>query len=153
MEVNEAIAEMLAIVAKLRERHPHRCFTLDGRLVGDFGEVLAEREYDLRLTDKMEHHHDGTTPDGRRVQVKATMQESLTFPADHIPDYYLGLKIHTDGTPEEVFNGPGHIIGAAIAHRKKPKNNLHSVSLNILKRLTATVTPADRIPNRTPTNP
>ena len=60
------------------------------QLVGDLGEVLVETKYDLELFNKIEPHHDGKTPDGRLVQIKATMKDSLTFPVGHTPDYYLG---------------------------------------------------------------
>jgi hypothetical protein len=49
------------------------------------------------------------TADGRKVQIKATMKESVTFPWGDAPDYYIGLKILEDGTPLEVYNGPGAI--------------------------------------------
>ena len=26
------------------------------------------------------------------------MKNSLTYPADHVPNYYLGVQIHSDGT-------------------------------------------------------
>jgi len=32
------------------------------------------------------------------------MQNGLTFPSDHVPNYYLGLKIHRDGRLEKIFN-------------------------------------------------
>ena len=65
--------------------------------------------YDVTLLDGLAKHHDATTADGRRVQIKATMQRHLTFPCDHSPDYYLGIVIHRDGSFSEVFNGPGWV--------------------------------------------
>lgn len=148
MNIDDAVKQMLGIVAKLRETHPKKRFTLDGRLVGDLGEILAEGIYRLRLHETLTAHHDATADDGRLVQIKATMQESLTFPADHVPNYYLGLKIHPDGSTQELFNGPGSVVWEEIKHRKPPKNNLHSVSFHILKRANGKVEPKDRIPRR-----
>ena len=143
--IPEAVKRLLQIVNQLRSTYPKKRFTLDGRLVGDLGEVLVEAVYDLELYGGLRRHHDGITPDGRQVQIKATMQNSLTFPVDHIPDYYLGIKINGDGTFREVFNGPGRIAGEAVKDRKPTKTNLHSVSISILERLNGKVLDRDRI--------
>jgi hypothetical protein len=96
--IPDAVRQMLAIVKKLVAAYPKRKFTLDGRLVGDIGEVLVEEAYELDLFADGKKHHDAECPDGRLVQIKATMKKSLTFPADHVPNYYLGVQIHPDGT-------------------------------------------------------
>jgi hypothetical protein len=119
--IPEAVEQLLKIVQELREAYPKKRFTLDGRLVGDLGEVLAEQEYDIQIFEDIQRHHDAVTSDGRYVQIKATMQKSLSFPADHIPAYYLGIQINTDGTVTEVFNGPGIIAAKTIQNRKHPK--------------------------------
>jgi len=146
--VPEAVAEMLAIVKRLCEAYPHKKFTLDGRLVGDIGEVLVEDTYDVQLFRDMKKHHDAECSDGRLVQIKATMKKSLTFPADHIPDYYLGVQLGPDGQLTEIFNGPGAIAWKAVKDRATPKTNLHSVSVATLRKLQAEVSKEDRIPPR-----
>ena len=146
--IPEAIKQLLKIVQELREIYPKKRFTLDGRLVGDLGEVLAEQQYDLQVFKGIKKHHDARTSDGRFVQIKATMQKKLTFPVDHIPDYYLGIQIHVDGTISEVFNGPGRIAWEAISSRNPPKTNLHSVLISTLKRLNSRVREEDRILTR-----
>ena len=150
MRIISAVKQMLAIVARLQKSHPKKRFSLDGRLVGDLGEILAEEKYQLTIYDKLVAHHDATTSRGKLVQIKTTMQNSLTFPADHVPHYYLGLKIHPDGRLEEIYNGPGSIIWKEIKHRKRPKNNLHSVSFTILERANRKVRASDRIKKRSP---
>ncbi len=139
---------MLAIVERLCAAYPHKKFTLDGRLVGDIGEILVEEAYELKLFPDMKKHHDGETSDGRLVQIKATMKGHLTFPADHIPNYYLGVKVEADGTFVEVFNGPGAVAWEAIKGRAKPKTNLHSIGISTLLQLQERVPPAERIPLR-----
>ena len=146
--IAEAVHRLLEVVAELQLAHPHKKFTLDGRLVGDIGEVLVAAAYDADPLDGLPKHHDAQTSDGRLVQIKATMKDALTFPASHVPDFYLGIKIHQDGTFEEVFNGPGAIAQQAIAKRQHPKTNLHSVSVSALKALQAQVPTEDRIPKR-----
>lgn len=137
----------LETVDILHKKYPKKDFTLDGRLVGDLGEVLVEENYDVKLFDGLSKHHDGITSDGRLVQIKATMKNSLTYPVDHIPDYYLGIKIHPDGTFTEIFNGPGAIAAEALNNRKPTKTNLHSLSLSALKKLNEKVEITQRIKN------
>ena len=144
--IPDAISQMLRIVDRLRAAYPKKKFTLDGRLVGDLGECLVEDTYDVKLFEDLKKHHDGSTSDGKQVQVKATMQDSLTFPVDHIPDYYLGIQIHQDGTFTEIFNGPGSIAQETIKDRKPTKTNLHSVAIAALKKLNEKVKPSERIP-------
>ena len=146
--IPDAISQMLRVVDQLRDAYPKKKFTLDGRLVGDLGESLVENSYDVTLFEDLKARHDGKTSDGRLVQIKATMQSSLTFPADHSPDYYLGIQIHRDGTFTEVFNGPGPVAQEATKGRKPAKNNQHSITLTALKKLNETVKPSERIPRR-----
>jgi hypothetical protein len=143
-----AVKQMLAIVEKLCAGYPHKKFTLDGRLVGDIGEVLVEDAYDLKPYPDIKKHHDAECPDGRLVQIKATMKKSLTFPADHVPNYYLGVQVGADGTFVEIFNGLGAIAWEAVKNRAKPKTNLHSVPVGVLIKLQKQIRPEDRIPLR-----
>jgi len=146
--IPKAIKQLLQITQQLHTKYPKRRFTLDGRLVGDLGEVLAEVKYDIELYDGLQKHHDAKVSDGRQVQIKATMKDSLTFPVDHVPDYYLGVKIEHDGTLTEIFNGPGSVASEAVKNRQPTKTNLHSVHINTLKRLNEEVNSGDKIPRR-----
>lgn len=146
--VPDAIKQLLQIVEQLHIAHPKKKFTLDGRLIGDLGETLVEGAYDVDIFEKLEKHHDGITSDGRLVQVKATMKKDLTFPASHVPECYLGIQIHPDGTFSEIFNGPGNIAAQAVKHRHLPKTNLHSISITALRKLNEQVVEEDRIPKR-----
>ena len=146
--IPEAVKQMLAIVERLCKAYPKKRFTLDGRLVGDIGEVLVEDAYDLTLFEDVKKHHDAECSDGRLVQIKATMKKNLTFPADHVPNYYLGVMVGADGTFVEVFNGPGAIAWEAVKGRSKPKTNLHSISVVALQKLQSKVAKQDRIPLR-----
>ncbi|WP_261894507.1 DUF6998 domain-containing protein [Vibrio cyclitrophicus] len=149
MEIHHAVKEMLKIVEALQKQYSQKKFTLDGRLVGDLGEILVEKDYDLELYPGLEKHHDGKTPDGRKVQIKTTMKNSLTFPVDHTPEYYIGIKILPDGSYYEVFNGPGSVAGKAVKNRKPTKNNLHSITLSALEKLSKSVSTQDRIQRKT----
>ena len=144
--IKKAIIELLEIVKRLKSIYPFKEFTLDGRLVGDLGEVLAEQVYDIKLYKRMSPHYDGVSSDGRKVQIKAMMKDALTFPADHVPDYYLGIRILETGKIEEIYNGPGSIIwNNILKERKKPKTNLHNIGIKRLKKLSTIINSGDRI--------
>ena len=143
-----ALKQLQAIVTDLQHSYPKKRFTLDGRLVGDLGEVLAESVYDIKLFTGLEKHYDAISSDGRLVQIKTTLKDSLTFPCDHIPDYYLGIKIHPDGSCQEIFNGPGEIAHELVKNRKQTMTNLHSITIESLLRQNETVREVDRVPER-----
>jgi hypothetical protein len=148
--MRESITEGLALIFRgidhLRGAFPNRAFTIDGRLVGDIGEVIAALDYDLTLDSISRPDHDACSGNGRRVQVKATFKDSLTFKT--CPDCYLGFKLYPDGRYEEIFNGPGRIILERYANRKGIGTQLLSFPITELRALSAKVAPADRIPKR-----
>jgi hypothetical protein len=141
-----ALSSIFAGIRLLKEAFPQKEFTIDGRLVGDIGEVIAALEYDLQLYDGVVPGHDGQTSDGRRVQVKATFKNALTFTT--VPDYYLGFKLYEDGRHEVVYNGPGQAIFERYAHRKDIGQKLLSFPIAELRKLSDEVAPHDRIPER-----
>ena len=146
--ISTHVKKLIAEVKALHEAYPQRRFTLDGRLVGDIGEVLAEQRYRLELNAGQTKHHDAVSASGRKVQIKTTMKDSLTFPADHTPQYYLGLKVNENGEMEEVYNGPARHIQTDLKDRKRPKNGLHSISVRKLRQLSALIPPHDRVEKR-----
>lgn len=144
--IQDALANIFAGIQQLKQALPGKAFTIDGRLVGDIGEALVQRDYDVTLYEGVAKHYDGETSDGRKVQIKATFKDALTF--RKVSDYYIGIKIFEDGTYEEIFNGPGHIIAAEFAHRNGFGERLLLFPNKRLKALNATVKPADRIQQR-----
>ncbi len=146
--IPDALEQLQTIVTALQQSYPQKSFTLDGRLVGDLGEVLAESVYDIKLFTGLEKHYDAICSDGRLVQIKTTLKDSLTFPCDHIPDYYLGIKILPNGSCLEIFNGPGTVAYELVKNRKPTKTNLHSISIKNLLKQNETVRNADRVSKR-----
>ena len=120
MTKKEIIASALKLIFQginqLKSNFHGKEFTIDGRLVGDIGEVIAALGYDVKLYEVLEEGHDGKTSDGRRVQIKATFKDQLTFKT--VPDYYLGFKLYESGRHDEIYNGPGHYIFNRYSHRK-----------------------------------
>jgi hypothetical protein len=141
--ITKALEHIFQGIEQLRDAFPEKAFTIDGRLVGDIGEVIAALAYDIELYEVQQPCHDGETPDGRKVQVKATFKDSLTFKT--IPDYYLGFKLFHDGRHEEIFNGPGRIIFERYRHRKGIGETLLSFPIDELKKLSGMVPESERI--------
>ena len=144
--ISEALSLIFQGITKLKELFPQKAFTIDGRLVGDIGEVLATLEYDVMLYPVQTPGHDGITSDGRQVQVKATFQNSLTMTA--VPEMYLGLKLSPDGSHREVFNGPGSVIALAFAHRAGIGEQQLSFSVAALLNLSEQVPAAQKVARR-----
>lgn len=146
----KAISYSLALIFQgiegLRNAFKDRQFTIDGRLVGDIGEVIASLEYDIALDEISQPGYDGTTSDGRRVQIKATFKDQLTFKT--VPDYYLGFKLNPDGTYEEVYNGPGNRIFEQFSHRKGIGLVLLSFPNSELRKISKNIPEDKRIPKR-----
>ncbi len=144
--IDKALYNIFKSIDDLRKTFPQKAFTIDGRLVGDVGEVIATLYYDVKLHTVQQADHDGESSDGRKVQIKATFKDSLTFRT--IPDYYLGLKLFPDGRYEEIYNGPGRIIYQHYKHRKGIGEKLLSFPIVGLKKLSVLVSPTDRIKKR-----
>lgn len=145
------IQEALKLIFEGIERLQKCCdgsrkFTIDGRLVGDIGEIIAEREFAIELDKVSRPHHDAKTLDERDVQIKATFQNSLTFTV--APVLYIGLKLYKDGTHEVVYNGPGHLIADAYQHRKGIGQKLLSFPIARLRDLSASIDDRNRVPRR-----
>lgn len=145
MDIQKAIQQLCKITTKLKNTHKSKKFTLDGRLVGDLGEVLAEENYKITLFNKIKHLYDATTFDNKMVQIKASFKNMLTFPTDHVPELFLGLKINSDGSFDEIYNGPGKYIKALIGKRKSPYNRLHLLPLKKLSEISARIPQKEKI--------
>jgi hypothetical protein len=144
--ISDALSLIFKGIAHLKVAFPHREFTIDGRLVGDIGEIIAALEYDLILNTVSLPGHDAVTPDGRLVQIKATFKDQLTFKT--VPEYYLGFKLYADGRHEEVYNGSGDIIYKRYSTRKGIGRTLLSFPILELRRLSASVEQAARVSRR-----
>jgi len=132
------IQELLIITRKLNERY-NRSFTLDGRLVGDIGEVLAAEKYGLKLFTENNYKHDAIqVKTGRLIQIKASFKGNSYFPYSYVPEYFLSIQVHENGEISEFFNGPGSFIKEHyIVERglKSYKKVYYTLSKGVLMRL------------------
>ena len=143
----ETIRRLYDIVGELEREYSdkHRHFTLDGHLIGSIGEVYAAETYGIKLFTSSTPTHDGTAPDGKLVQVKATQRMYVGIGDE--PDYLIVLKIDEQGRIKEVYNGPGNLVWKLFAKRKRPKNGQYQVSLAKLQQLNNEIPSEERIRN------
>lgn len=111
----QEIKELLAITKKLKDKYIHlnKQFSLDGKLVGDIGEVLVAEKYGIQLYEENKAVYDGfEIATERKVQIKASFKNYSYFPygVDKLPDYFLSVNILEDGDLEELYNGPGSYL-------------------------------------------
>ena len=92
-----AIADLVAARNKLRAHYASAGlkFTLDGNLVGDLGEAIAVELFGLQLVEaRSTAGIDGRAPDGRTVQVKASMpNQDLTLWPGQFVDVVLDAGV------------------------------------------------------------
>ncbi|MCH3881705.1 DUF6998 domain-containing protein [Tenacibaculum aquimarinum] len=142
------IKELLAITKRLREKYKlqKKNFTLDGKLVGDIGEVLVSEKYGIELYSDNFITHDGfEIATDRKVQIKASFHGYSYFPDFPIPDYFISVNILENGELEELFNGPGQfIVDEYIVKRGLKKQKEYTLSKNILKDLSEKVPLKDK---------
>lgn len=134
-------------VSTLKELFPSKKagFTLDGRLVGDMGEVVAEELFQIQLYEKLEKYYDAATTyePMRKVQIKATFKKHLTY--NHRPDYYIGIKLFENGKFKVIYNGPGKYIHDTYKHRKHIGKKLLLFPINRLEELSSKIDDSERI--------
>jgi len=138
------VRELYAIQSRLREAFPSRRFSLDGKLVGDLGEVIAAERYGLKLVDNPSTKgHDAIRIDTdgtrRRVEIKATQVETdrpvIAFSPTVLedpPDELIVLVIQLDGSVEEAYNGPASPI---LAELRGSGDKQRQISLATLRRI------------------
>ncbi len=135
------IKELYKITNELEQSYPGRKFTPDGHLVGSIGEVIVAEHYGLILLPNSTKTHDALSGDGKQVQIKATQVKSVSISLQ--PDYIIVIKLFSDGSWEEVYNGPGKPVWENAG--KMQKNGQRTISLSKLKNLMDTVKKKDMI--------
>lgn len=123
---------------------PGRHFTPDGHMVGSIGECLVADAYGLELKTASNKGFDATARDGKEVEIKATQSKSVAFRSE--PQHTIIIKILPNGTFEEAYNGPGHLVWKQFEGRKLPSNGQFQISLNKLKELNKQVSDFSRVP-------
>lgn len=138
------VRELYATVNELETMFPGSHFTPDGHMVGSLGECLVADAYNLDLMMASNKGFDAVTEDGLEVEIKATQSNSVAFRSQ--PQHTIIIKILTDGTFEEIYNGPGVLVWEQFKGKRLPSNGQFQISLNKLRQLNQTVAQADRVP-------
>lgn len=138
------VKRLYATVTELESMFPDRHFTPDGHMVGSLGECLVVDAYDLELMPASSKGYDAISKTGTKVEIKATQSKSVAFRSE--PEHTIVIKIHSDGSFEEIYNGPGDIVWEQFSGKQLPSNGQFQISLNKLKTLNESVNNGQRIP-------
>jgi len=147
-QIPEPIRDIVIARDRLRAlyRSSALTFTLDGNLLGDIGEAVAQQLFGIELASRNTRTVDGYAPDGRSVQVKAGA--SLNGPAfrntDLRADHLIVIRFDLQQLVGEVlYNGPEEPIVRLL-----PPNfsGQRTVSLNRIRAINETVEPTARLP-------
>lgn len=84
---------------------PKLNFPLDGRLVGDIGELLAAMKLGITIQNRQKTGFDGTDIQGRNVEIKTTFKDSFAF--RKIAEQVICIKLHGSTHWEIIYDGPG----------------------------------------------
>ena len=125
----DKIKELYKITNELESSYPGRKFTIDGHLVGSIGEVIVAEYYGLALLHNSSETHDAVSADGKYVQIKATQINRIAISSE--PEYLIVIKLFSDGSWEEVYNGPGKPVWDNAG--KMQKNGQRPISLSKLR--------------------
>lgn len=103
MQEQSDALEVLAI-----ENGIDRKFTLDGRLIGDIGELIAAMNLGISLTKTQKTGYDGIDSKGRQVEIKTTQTNFFAF--RKIAQRVICIKLHDTTHYEVIYDGPGKIL-------------------------------------------
>lgn len=137
----DKIKELYKITNELERCYPGRKFTIDGHLAGSIGEVIVAEHYGLDLLPNSTKTHDAKTKDGKMVQIKATQVKGIAISSE--PDYLIVIRLLSDGSWDEIYNGPGKPIWENAG--KMQKNGQRPISLSKLRSLMNSVEIKDMI--------
>lgn len=150
--MKEELTILFDTIARLQNKfiHYQKSFTLDGKLVGDIGEVLVAEHYGLTLYKNNEHQHDGylTNSPDKKVQIKASFNNYFYFPKNlsKIPEYFIAVQLSKEGTFEEIYNGTGKLVyDNLLSHLPTERKNNYRLSVSKLKELNTSILNLDKI--------
>ena len=131
------IKQLYKTVAELERMFPGRHFTPDGHMVGSIGECLVADAYGLDLMVASNKNYDAVSIDGKKVEIKATQAKSVAFRSE--PEHTIVIRIRTDGTVEEIYNGPNSLVWRQFAWKQLPSNGQYQISISKLRVLSQAV--------------
>ena len=139
--LSDKIKQLYKITNELEQAYPGRKFTVDGHLVGSIGEVIVAEHYGLSLLPNSTKTHDAVSKEGKQVQIKATQVKGIAISSE--PDYLIVIRLLSDGSWEEIYNGPGRAAWDNAG--KMQKNGQRPISLSKLRNLMGSIDIKDKI--------
>jgi len=139
----QLIRSIYSVVNELEMMFPGRPFTPDGHMVGSIGECVAAYHYGLELMSPSNTGFDARKGNVK-VEIKATQSDRILLRSE--PPHLLVLKLHKDGSFQEIYNGPGAQVWDLVKSKRRPANGQYQVSLSQLRRLMERVTENERLP-------
>jgi len=150
--MREEIEALFGIIEVLKDKYKqhNKKFTLDGKLVGDIGEVLVAEYYGLTLYGDNNHTHDGfvTGYENKQVQIKASFNDYFYFTKDleRKPKYFIAVQLNQDGSFEEIYSGKGELLfNKLCSHLRPDRKYPYRLSVKKLKELNNSEENIDRI--------
>jgi hypothetical protein len=109
-EIDRAVASLV----KWETASPHvksghrkaKKFTADGRMIGDIGEVLAERFFQIRLEKNQKAGYDAVLEKDEQIRVEIKVTRHQRFQFRKVAQRLIVLALQRDRV-EVVFNGFG----------------------------------------------
>lgn len=144
------LKKLISITKSLKKKYD-RNFPLDGRLVGDIGEILVQKQFLVDLLPENYHCYDAVEIGTKRqLQIKASFKYNFSYPYKFNPDYYMAVHVNEDATLEVIYNGKGKTVKDYIDLIKKKacNNTWYPLSKNVLTELNKKVKKSDRIKMR-----
>lgn len=150
--MKEELEILFRTIETLKEKYSQhkKNFTLDGKLVGDIGEVMVAEHYGLILYGDNTHIHDGFVigSEDMQVQIKSSFKEYFYFTKNFSkkPKYFIAVKLNEDGTFEETYNGTGELLfNKLLIHLPLNRKHPYRLSVNKLRELNKSEENIDRI--------
>ena len=148
--MKDQLKALFEITKILRGKYS-RSFPLDGRLVGDIGEALVQKEFMVELHAENNECYDAfEVGSNRQIQIKASMNYNFSYPFKLHPEYYMAVHINENATLEIIYNGKGQLIKDYIIqnNRKAYNETWYPLTVGVLRMLDKKVNEPDRIKRR-----
>ena len=135
--INDAVKHIIATIFSaqnaLRDLAPDYRWAGMGNLLGDYGEFICIKHYELEKAPSGSKDYDALTKDGKTVQIK-TNHAASTIGFRGEADLMLVVYVADDGEFEEPYYGDFQLVKDNSNYGAR--DNKHSITISKLKKLT-----------------
>tara|TARA_B100000519_G_scaffold196594_1_gene203132 strand:+ start:56 stop:481 length:426 start_codon:yes stop_codon:yes gene_type:complete len=130
--VKHIIATVFSAQNALRDLAPEFNWAGMGNLLGDYGEYVCIKQYNLEKSPRGSRGYDATTNDGKTVQIKTNHAASnIGFRGE--ADLMLVIHVKENGEFEEVYYGDFNKVKDNSSYSSR--DNKQTITINKLKQL------------------